>query len=234
MIEPTTVSSTLMRPRSGGERAQVVDARGRAGSRAGRTGPAQSEPRSTARLPAHLRGESPSSARTSTASSRYAAATRCGGDLDAGAVEHRLPVDELRAARLAEPRAALGRARPRARAGSGRAAARARRAPSRRGRRRAAAPPGAGPASTGRRRPAPSARAAGRTRATRPRRASSWAISLRAVCVLDRVLGDHRRPLGLRRASLIPRPPRAGSSGGGGCGRRRAGRCRRGGAPGAA
>ena len=64
----------------------------------------------------------------------------------------------------------LRRGPPRAPAGSGRAAPRARRAQSRRGPPRGGAQPGAGRASTGRPRRAPSARAAGKTRARRPRR----------------------------------------------------------------
>ena len=108
LIDPTTVSSTRDRARVRRRSRAGRRARGRAGSRAGRTGPPRA---SRGRWSdCHRTCEaSPSSARTSTASSRYAAATRCGGDLHAGAVEHRLPVDELRAARLAEPRPALGR-----------------------------------------------------------------------------------------------------------------------------
>ena len=66
-------------------------------------------------------------------------------------------------------RSAPRRRRPRARGGTARAAARARRARSRRARPPAAAPPGAGPAWSARARPAPSGRAAGRTRAPPPR-----------------------------------------------------------------
>ena len=89
---------------------------------------------------------------------------------DAGALEDRLPGDELARAGLAVPRAALGLVGLRARAGSGRAAPRGRSARSRPARRPAGARPGAAPACRGRARRAPSTRAGGRRRARRPRR----------------------------------------------------------------
>ena len=59
-------------------------------------------------IPTRARSASPSSARTSTASSRYACATRCGDGLNAGPGQHGVPFDKLRRPRLAVPGAPFG------------------------------------------------------------------------------------------------------------------------------
>ena len=86
-----------------------------------------------------------------------------------GAIEDGAPFDELARARASRTTTCLPRAPARARGGTAKAAARGRRAPSRPGRPRAAGRPGAYPASRASHPPAPSARAAGRTRARQPR-----------------------------------------------------------------
>ena len=207
-------------------------ARGRAGSRAGRRDPPRasrgraSSP--TARAPRGPRAPAGAPRARGTRSRRGAAAA------DARPVEHRLPVDELRRARLAEPRAAFGElALELEQVAPERALE-----PAERGLDAVGRVPERGLRAAGRRRLRVAARPALEQPAERERRDLDG-DELRDQPPRGRprpgVRGDRLRP---RRAAcsveLKPRPPREGSSAAGACGRRRAVRFRRGCAPGAA
>ena len=102
LIDPTTVScGGRFRRQARAGRALRAREFSRRSNR-----PAQSDDRSG---PASMRAmsASPCSARTSTASSRYACATRVALASHAGAPEHRLPLEQLAGARAAVPGAAF-------------------------------------------------------------------------------------------------------------------------------
>ena len=220
---------------SGGARRSSTSSR--AGCRAGRRGPAQSDERVRRRVEARRVGEALERAHEHgqlEVGLRDAVRRR----LHAGARRAPAPTRRARRRRARRTRSGPRPGRPRARAGSGRAAPRARRARSRRGRRRGGAPPRGRRPCTARPRPCAQRSSRRQNASAATSQARSCAISRRAR-QLARPHGRRgRRPSpGLRpgvASSLRPRPRPAGSSAAGGCGRRRAGRRRRAGAPGAA